>query len=327
MRLRRSSTFAAAALLWAVPLASQDRGLEQSGAAFLLIPVGARATALGQAGAADYGTSESAFWNPAGLAHLPVSEVAIHHATTFVSINTVMSAYYADDRFGSIGIAAYLVDYGTQEIIPPGGMPGGQVGRLSPKNLQLLASYATDVAGPLAVGVSYKLIQFRQDCQGDCGVLQPVVGTTHAVDVGVQYVGGVRGLAIGAVVRHAGFRLQLENREQADPLPTRLQMGASYQLFLPTSIPTDERIDLRVMMDVQEAWGVMGNPDVRVGAELGYGETVRLRAGYAFLQQENSGPSVGVGVRMGRIGLDFARVFFTSGSFDEPVYLSLRILL
>src|SRR3990172_5509090 len=78
------------------PLAGQTTGeVTEGGAAFLLIAVGARATALGQAGIADARTAEAAFWNPAGLALMPQSQIVIHHATTFASNNTVLSGYLA----------------------------------------------------------------------------------------------------------------------------------------------------------------------------------------------------------------------------------------
>jgi len=59
--------------------------------------------------------------------------------------------------------------------------------------------------------------------------------------------------------------------------------------------------------------------------ELGYGQVVRLRAGYAFLHSESRGPSVGIGLRFGKFAFDFARVFYASSTFDEPVYLSLAL--
>lgn len=316
------------ALVAVVPRAgaAQHGGPETGGAAFLLLPVGARAAALGQAAIADAGTSEAVFWNPAGLASLSHSEFAVHYASTFASNNTALTAHFVDRRLGTLGVTGYLVDYGSQEVVPPSG--GLATGRVSPKNIELLASYATDVAGALGVGVSYKLVQFRQDCQGDCGTLRSVSGTTHGLDVGAQLaLGAADALRIGVAIRHAGFRLQLENRDQADALPTQLAVGVAYRLPLPARPPSQTPLGARVLLDLQDEWGEYRSPDARVGLELGYGEAVRLRAGYAFLQSESGGPSVGLGVRFERIVVDFARVFYDTGAFDDPVHLSVRILL
>lgn len=327
MRLRRSDLGALLLLLGATAsLRAQDQSApEGGGATFLLLPVGARAAALGQAAVADGGTSESAFWNPAGLARLPGSEVALHYASTFASTNTVLSGYFDAQRLGVIGIGAYLVDFGSQEVQPGPGLP---TGRISIKNLEFLASYATELVSDLTIGLNYKLIQFRQDCSGDCGTARTAVGTTHGVDVGMQYaLGAADQLRLGVAVRHAGFKLQLENREQADPLPTRVQLGLVYRVLLPRPADAPAGLDARVLFDIQDAWGEYDNPEARIGFELGYGEVVRIRSGYAFLHSESSGPSVGVGFQFGRFAFDFARIFYSSSNFDEPVHISLRATL
>jgi len=326
MRPSRSSIAALVLLASAFSsAAAQQPGVpEAGGATFLLLPVGGRAAALGQAAIADGGSSEAAFWNPAGLALLPGSEVAVHYASTFASNNTVLSGYLHANRLGVVGVAAYLVDFGSQEVTPGPGLP---IGRIAVKNIELLASYATQFADKLTIGLNYKLIQFRQDCSGDCGTARTVVGTTHGVDLGMQYALFSNALRIGVAVRHAGFKLQLENREQADPLPTRVQVGFAYRVFLPAQDGASDRLDARFLFDFQDAWGEYNNPDARFGVELGYGEVVRLRGGYAFLHSESSGPSLGLGLQFGRFTLDFARVFYDSSNFDEPVHISLRATL
>lgn len=325
-RSRSRVALLAAGLALARPVSGQAPGdITQSGAAFLLVAVGARATALGQAAAADAGSSEAVFWNPAGLALLPESELAIHHAVTFASNNTAVSAYLASSLIGVMGITAYLVDYGSQEIVP--GPNQAPTGRLSPRNVELLASYASSLTRSITFGVNYKLVQFRNDCSGDCGGFDAVVGTTHAVDLGVQYGADTSsGLRLGAAVRHAGFDLQLENAGQADPLPTRLALGAAYRVRLPAH-PGAEPAFARLLADVENPCCSRAAPDLRVGAELAYGELLRLRGGYAFLHSESRGPSLGAGLRVGRLVVDFARVFFSAGNLDEPVYLTLRVVL
>src|SRR5436305_12346151 len=97
--MRQRAFSAALATLWLLPLltasAQQPAESDAGGAVFLLVPVGARAAALGQAAVADGGSSESAFWNPAGLAGLQHSELPIHRANTFPSNNTDPSGHLA----------------------------------------------------------------------------------------------------------------------------------------------------------------------------------------------------------------------------------------
>jgi hypothetical protein len=75
------------------------------------------------------------------------------------------------------------------------------------------------------------------------------------------------------------------------------------------------------------AQAVLLGGHVRVGLEVGVGDVVRLRTGYAFLDSEGRGPSIGIGVRVGRLQIDFAQVFFVASNLDEPVHISLRAIL
>lgn len=327
MRPRRSSAawlpLALAATLPA-SAAGQDASIV-SGAAFLLLPVGARTASVGQAGSTASGSSEAVFWNPAGLASLPSSEFGVQYARTFATDNTALSVYLRNSRLGTLGVTAYLVDYGSQDIRPPdGGLPGG---RLAPKNVELLASYATEVGSAVALGVSYKLIQFRQDCQGNCGALGDVTGTTHAVDVGAQVaLGATDALRLGIVVRHAGFRLQLQNKAQADPLPTQVAFGVEYRLPL-TLIGASRDFTARVLLDLQDDWGEYGSPEARTGVEVAYGRAVFLRAGYAFLQAESRGASLGIGLQFDRFIIDLTRLFYQTDVLEDPLHVGLRIHL
>lgn len=326
MRPSLSSLLLIAILAVETPAAAQETAsTEVRGAAFLLLPVGARATALGQAAAADWGSSEAIFWNPAGLGGAQQHEIAVHYASTFVSDNTAISGSVLAGRLGTLGVAAYLVDYGSQDVV---GGPGVPIGRISPKNVELLASYATVLGGGVSVGINYKLIQLRQDCSGQCAAFPSVSGTTHGVDVGLQYaVAGSDALRLGVVVRHAGFKLQLRNEGQADPLPTRVQIGVAYKVVLPEMRGSDERFDARFLVDIDDEWGEYSDPDLRIGLDVGLRDLVRFRAGYAFLDSQTRGPSVGIGIRVGKFAVDVARVFFVSSNFDEPLHVSVRAIL
>jgi hypothetical protein len=77
-------------------------------------------------------------------------------------------------------------------------------------------------------------------------------------------------------------------------------------------------------VDIENKWGEFDDPRMRVGMELGYVDLIRLRTGYAFIDAETRGPSVGLGLRLGLLSVDFSRVFYDSSNFDEPVYISIR---
>jgi hypothetical protein len=326
MRRSRSRTAALCCVLagCAGTASAQSPGAVEGGA-FLLLPIGARATALGQAAVADGGSTESLFWNPAGLARMSRSELALHHyaGTTFYGAGDAAVFSLVSPLLGTFTLGAYLVDYGDLDVTLPG---GGTVGRVTPRNVALYAGFATDVAGGVAIGINYKMAQFRVDCSGDCSFFPPTTGTTHAVDFGLQWHGpGGLPVTVGAAVRNLGFKLQVKNQAQADPLPTRLQVGVAWQAMRPSV--GGERLDVRVLADMQGAVGTGAlEPVSLLGFETGVRDVVRLRAGYAFLDSQARGPSIGFGFTFGSLTLDLARIFYSSDALadEEPLHVSFR---
>lgn len=311
-----------------VRLSGQEPPLN-AGALFLVFPVGAQAVGMGQTATAAAGRGEAAFWNPAGLATLSDDEFALHSASLVAGKSSVLAAYFPSRGIGVIGGAVYLVDYGDLDRTDQN---GNTIARIAPRNFEFLASYATNLTGSFVFGVSYKLVQFRVDCSGDCRDFPAGMGATHALDFGGQFsVGAGPGgpLRIGIALRNVGFRLQVQNQAQADPLPTRLAIGALYEVRLHpiTGHTLDQAFDVKLAADVDSPWGQVGQSETRIGVDIGYQRLVRLRAGYAFVQDGLSGPSVGLGVESGSLGFDLARAFLTGSDLqvDSPTFFSFRV--
>src|SRR2546430_4479413 len=159
---------------------SDAQQVNNSGALFLVFPVGARAVGMGQTAAALDGRGEAAFWNPAGLATLEKDEFGLQSATLVAGNTDAVTAYFPSHRLGVLGGAIYPLDYCGLDRPHA---TGNTIGRISPRNLEFFASYAAGIAGGVTFGVNYKLVQFVVDCSGDCTNLPSAKGTTHAVDV------------------------------------------------------------------------------------------------------------------------------------------------
>src|SRR5712691_5956097 len=300
---------------------------QNAGALFLLFPVGAREVGMGQSAVALDGGGEAVFWNPSGLATMDNGEFALHSASLVSGATNALTVFFPRRGIGVLGGAVYLVDYGDQDVVDSSGTT---VARLAPRNIELLASFATDLGGSFVFGVSYKLVEFRVDCSGDCHTVPAGVGVTHALDVGGQFtVGETQALRIGFVVRNMGFPLQVNNRDQADPLPARLVVGALYRIDFRPFPGGDgkQRLDLKLAADVESPWGEVGTPQARFGLDVGYQRLLRLRGGYAFVHDGLGGPTVGLGVASGSIGVDLAHPFLTGSSLviANPTYVSFRV--
>src|SRR5947209_11797725 len=133
MRRRASEgvgRLALALVLTAYPpdrLASQQ--VNNSGALFLVFPVGARAVGMGQTAAALEGRGEAAFWNPAGLATLERDEVAFNTASLAAGATHALTAYFPSHGLGVLGGSVYLVDYGDLDRTDSSSNTVGQIGR------------------------------------------------------------------------------------------------------------------------------------------------------------------------------------------------------
>ena len=138
-------------------------------------------------------------------------------------------------------------------------------------------------------------------------------------------------MRVGVAVRNVGFQLQVNNRDQADPLPARVVVGAIYSVsFRPLPGGGDgDRFDVRFAADIDSPWGQVGSPQMRFGVDLGYQRLVRVRGGYAFAGGSAglSGPSVGLGITSGAIGVDLARPFLQGAGLvtPNPTFISFRV--
>jgi hypothetical protein len=336
MRQRRSErtldvrTLAALwAALFALPGPAGGQ-ISETGAAFLLLPIAARPVGLGGAVVADsLGSEAAAVANPAGLGRLTRSEGALNYGQDFLSRRFLATVAVPVRALGTFAVAASLTDYGAQEATSS---PDAPTGTLYPRDVYYAASYGSTIGRRAAVGVTYRFIQNRLDCTGQCSdptAPDPTAlprGSTSAIDFGVQYdlTGGLP-LVVGAAIRNVGLRLQVLDREQADPLPTHASVGARFTV--PDVGRYAKDTELRVSGEIATGVGSgRGGGAVRLGAEASYRGALFLRAGFVSTQGEADGPAVGVGYSGRRLGVDIARQL-TGLSVDAgrpPTYIALR---
>src|SRR2546430_1530272 len=180
---------------------------------------------------------------------------------------------------------------------------------------------------PLCFARGTNSLRFRVACAAAARDFLRGRGATQALDLGGQFrIGAAGPLRVGVALRNIGFRLQVQNQAQADPLPTRLAIGALYEVRLrpPTGGALDQAFDVKLAADVDSPWGQVGQSETRLGVDIGYQRLVRLRAGYAFVQDGFSGPSVGLGVESGSPGVGLAPPVLTGAALqaDQPPVFS-----
>lgn len=296
-------------------------GVSAEGGLELVLPVGARANGLGQAVVADFLGSESVWWNPGAMARDKTREAAIHHSQTFAVTGDALTLVVPAAGIGVVAVSADLYSYGTQDVTDA----TGTYGTITPRATILAATFASAITSHVDVGLNYKYYQSGINCSGGCAQIPNQTNSTTALDFGVQ-VRPLRdsSLWIGVALRNVGPRLQVNDAPQADPLPTRLDLGVTYEPKIAALGPDAQ---LRFGADIVNAIPTTG-PGLRVGADLGWQQKVHVRAGYVHEGPGGSGPTIGLGASSGRLEVDIARLFSDSqgNTGNPPTYFSLRLV-
>jgi len=249
---------------------------------FLAMPVSVRSAALGGCGLASEGDAFSLFRNPAAVALVrhPAVGAGFSRYVYDMSGGSLSGAYPAG-RF-TVAAGWLQVDSERQEV-------WDLSGRMVGDNLRFSASVV-----PLAVGVRL----------GRWLVGAGVSRYRETVlDWELLVVGGGLGVMYQADWFTLGGSVVNIGRNLDDDLPVGVQAGGM--------------VHFRDYALVFEAGGTPEEDDlvVRVGAEVGLWRVVYLRVGYA--SGDHRGFTSGVGIRAGRLGVDYA--IAAAGGF-EPLH-------
>lgn len=311
-----AALLAATSALLVTPTLAQDARPEDC-CLLLLVPVGARSSALGGAITAR-GGADAVFRNPAGLAGLEGTAFVVHHSDRSVVDINAFSLLVAPGAV-TAGLSYQLFDWGTIVTTDPTGQPTGE---LSFRDHLAVASLGAGIGGGMALGVNYKMFQQRIDCRGICGGAERVT-TTHAVDVGYRYnPRWQRALELGVAV----VNLPLWSSEDGsrDGFPSRIHVGASYDVF--HGFARDDMVALRVGLDVQDEVRNPGSLMPSAGIELDLQQAIFLRAGYTLGEGLASGAAIGLELRYDRFDVGVSRSFInTSFEDDEPFQVTFGI--
>ena len=288
----------------------------------LLLPVGARQTAMAMA-VAPVASPDAVFYNPAGLAQLSGNHFVLHHLESDFQPYDAFTLLVSPGNLAVFGVSYALLDYGDQDLT---GENETVVGRVSAADHVLIASFATALTAGVAAGLNYKYYNWRIECSGQCGTARDVSAVTHVLDFGVQYQPSwLTQLRFGASLLNVGLPLQVINSEQSDPPPTRLRLGASYDVLQHVDSVGPYR--LLLLVEAQEDdWQQPTTPNTSVGFEASVADFVFLRGGYgAGGEGLEAGPAVGLGIVYSSFNISVAKRVDGGVGGDEPFQLTLDI--
>ena len=315
--------------------AGNDTRRGTAGATELLIPVGARGTALSGAMNAFASGVEAIYWNPAGIARSPSTEAMFSSST-----------YIADIKLNYVGVVANFGDLGAFALsmrslnfgdIPVTTVenPEGTGGTYSPSYLTFSLSYSHEFTDRIYGGFTAKLVSekiVRSSANG------------FAFDVGVQYL-SVTGLRLGIALKNLGFGMQFDgpDLEYFTSIPGQESGSRARSLRLPSAsfeFPSTLEIGAGYQYDVNEQHSLMlvGNfqnanfagDEFRLGLEYAFDKMLFLRGGIMQSQVQDDnifGPTFGFGVKLpvGGTNLDFDYAYRKTDFFSGSQWFSVMV--
>ncbi len=202
--------------------AGSDERLGTSGALELLIPVGARGSALGPGVTSDIRGAEATFWNPAGLAGTEATEALFSHTQYFggMKVNYAAVAVPAG-HVGVFGFSAKVLSIGDV-IVTTEQAPDGTGEILDPNFTVLGASWGRSFTDRLNFGATVNYLNEHVQSMNAAGL---------AVDFGVQYKTDWRGLSLAMTMKNLGPSMSFDGDNlDVSILPPGAEPGASNRI-------------------------------------------------------------------------------------------------
>jgi hypothetical protein len=209
-------------------------GQSEAGAIFLLISPGARAGGMGEAQVAVANDAYASFWNPAGLAFLQGSEMALMHVNWLPNLADDMYYEFFAYRkhypyLGTLG--GHLIYLNLGEQIRMGESPDDYLGTFTSYMTALTLSYSSLLSPKSSLGINAKVSYQHLTNFGAGGEKGKGTSTDFGFDIGYlrkEFL--TPDLTIGLTVTNIGPKVSFIDPAQADPQPTNFTLGINYAI-------------------------------------------------------------------------------------------------
>lgn len=303
--------------------ASQKAGM--TGAKFLSVPVGARASAMGEAFAGMANDGSAVFWNVAGMSLSPKNAVYASHTSWPADIIFNALAVNLDmGQMGKIGVHYQDMNVGEMRVRTPYA-PDGTGEMFTVQSMAAGASWAKNLTDQFSMGMTIKYV--RED-------YTDLIADGWAIDVGSLYDTRWRGLKIGMSMTNFGSDIAFDGSYNNY---TDLEDPGSSTRFDDYALPLMFRFG--IAMDVIEMSAAGGtkmvlvadaihppdnNEQVNLGTELTLMNMLAVRAGYAIGSDEG-GLTAGLGLSLPFVGVYVDMSYMAFGLLGNVTNLSMGL--
>jgi len=270
--------------------AGEAKGPGTTGANFLKIGVGAKATAMGGAFTALANDATALYWNPAGLAQLKKAEFSATYNSWFQGISQGYLSLAFPALKGTLAMGTNYVDMGKLEGRDENGKKTGDF-------------KASDIQASLGYAFGKK-VMFGFSAGALKDTLKDSTKTTFLGTAGILFKPGSN-FSLGIAYQNVGQKLG------DSPLPVTLRGGVGVRL-------SNFTLSLDVVSPNDNDSYFCG------GAEFSLGSLIVLRAGYTSAQDIGEGYSAGIGFNSPTLSVDYAYVPYGDLGNTHRVSLSMK---
>lgn len=295
-----------------------------TGATFLGISAGPRATAMGGAFSAMSDDAAALYYNPGAMAQSGRSHFIFTHTNWLVNTSFNWVGFILNvGGNNAIGVSVTQLDYGEEQVTTVT-QPEGTGDRWAARDLALSLSYGRNLTDRFSIGGSAKYIQQR---------VWNETASAFAMDVGLLFLTNFNNMRLGMSITNFGTELQMDGKDlfqRIDLDPGALGHNETITAKLKTeSWPLPLFFRVGVAMDVinaepykftvaADALHPTDNSEiVNIGGEFSYSNLLFLRAGYKslFRQESEEGLTAGVGIKLYSGGSLFWTLNYTYADF------------
>ena len=303
--MRRARILFMVLIALAAPSAAHAASVGESGALFLRVGMGAKASGMGEAFTAVAEDASSVYWNPGAMAAVLGTQLMLMHNEYFQGIRLEQAAITHETDWGTFGLSftgLYMDEMDRYEDFPT----SQPLGQFSAFDVSFAVGYSRYIIPNLAVGLSVKNVHQNID---------DVTANGWAVDAGLYHISRVDGLKLAATVHNLGSPIKFEDNRftgEEFALPRAAKIGASYERAIePLRGDVLATFDLVFPNDSDspDAFLDSGSSSSsfrqHIGVEYGYRRTVFVRGGFKG-GYDSQGATFGLGVVYRMFGFDYA---------------------
>jgi hypothetical protein len=241
---------------------------------FLKIPVGARASGMGEAYTSLADDASAIYWNPAGLSSLNSKEFFVSHNIWFQDIQHSYAAFALPldintfpRPFGKTTVGIAITYLGVDDMERRTSNTAASEGNFGASDMAVSLALSRNIASisgnPLSFGASLKFIRQTIDTYSANAV---------AADLGLLYPLTIGGLPfrLGAAAQNIGTPVKFI--DESYPLPLTFKAGASCMPLAAYKIPLGLSGDIEFPNDNDMSW--------RLGTEYVALQLISFRLGY-----------------------------------------------